>query len=344
MLKNIFLFKGKTIRELKDLNIFSYPEEIIKITDKDLIKKIIFRHDHANGAKKTPVSKINSKAPKKPNKTFKNYSLDEPISQVSNKLNIYSSCIDEKIIIGLILEKEDNPYDYKDIFSELINELVNVEKCCEFEDEIEIENFLITLFIDIRRFGEEFVKKAPQFELHYQDNFVKVFLFGIDEVGKSSLVRRLKTGEFDDNYFAPTRKFTIDYIQKEQSVLAIWDMPGQEVFRKKWLIGLQDSNIIIFMIDIANQLRFEESKREFWKIIERYELEGVPLLILGNKADLIAPSSENFESQLERVKKEVSSFFDFEKIANRKWQFNFTSVKTNFNITPVMNTIFELTA
>ena len=45
MLLNIFLFKGKIIRDLEDLNIFSYPNEIISIDDKILVNKIIKGHD-----------------------------------------------------------------------------------------------------------------------------------------------------------------------------------------------------------------------------------------------------------------------------------------------------------
>jgi small GTP-binding protein len=258
-------------------------------------------------------------------------------------LNIYSSCINEKIIIGLIFDSDDNPYDYKDIFQELLNELLNIEKICAFEDEMDIENFLITVFIDIRRFADEYIEKRPESEYQMQEVFIKAFLFGIDDVGKTSFVRRVKTGKFDDNYFMPTKKFNIDYIQVgKKGTLAWWDMPGQRTFRKKWLIGLQDSNILIYMIDIANQKRFEESKKEFWKVINRYELVGVPLLILGNKIDLIQNLDNSPQNQIQRLKKEVIENFEFDKIENRDWKLLFTSVKTNFNIDLAINTIFDL--
>jgi len=46
------------------------------------------------------------------------------------------------------------------------------------------------------------------------------------------------------------------------------------------------SNSIVFMIDITNQRRFEELKREFWDVLNNAELEGIPLLIIGNKIRL----------------------------------------------------------
>lgn len=336
MLQNIFLFKSKIFQDLKDLDIYCYPNEIIKNNNKDLVNDIICGHDKGE-------LKYNDKSYSYC-KSRNHYKIDIPVAQIINNLNIYTSCINGNILIGLIFDNEDNPYDYKIIFGELLNELLNNGEGYYFDDEIEIDNLLLSMFIDIRRFGDEVLEKPSEIEYYYQkETFFKVFLFGIDEVGKSTLVRWLKTGEFNENFFTPTRKFNIEYIlAEEKGLLAFWDMPGQKIFRKKWLKGLQDSNIIIYMIDIANQRRFEESKREFWNIINRSELTGIPLLIIGNKIDLIKYSDDNFDDQLENLKLELSDYFDFNNIKNREWLFLFTSVKTNFNMENLIQTIFHL--
>lgn len=334
MLHNIFLFKGK--KDLEDLNIYCYPKEIINVNNKLLVNNIIKGHDQGKiNDRKESLSSC---------KNLNHYKIDKPVALYINDYNIYTSCIDEDIIIGLIFEDDDNPYDYKDIFEELLCELLNNGNGYSFEEEMEIDNLLISMFIDLRRYGDEVVEKTPELEFYYQkEAFFKVFLFGIDEVGKTSFVRRLKTGEFNDNYFTPTRKFNIEYIQAEdKGLLAVWDMPGQELFRSKWLKGLQDSNIIVYMIDIANQRRFKESKKELWKILNNNELNGIPLLILGNKSDIIKYSDENYETQLQNLKEEVIDYFDFEKVENRNWKFIFTSVKTNHNIEKTVQTIFDL--
>jgi len=334
LIHNIFLFKGK--KDLEDLNIYCYPKEIINVNNKLLVNNIIKGHDQG---------KINDrKESLSSSKNLNHYKIDKPVALYINDYNIYTSCIDEDIIIGLIFEDDDNPYDYKDIFEELLCELLNNGNGYSFEEEMEIDNLLISMFIDLRRYGDEVVERTPEIEFYYQkEAFFKVFLFGIDEVGKTSFVRRLKTGEFNDNYFTPTRKFNIEYIQAEdKGLLAVWDMPGQELFRSKWLKGLQDSNIIVYMIDIANQRRFKESKKELWKILNNHELNGIPLLILGNKSDIIKYSDENYETQLQNLKEEVIDYFDFEKVENRNWKFIFTSVKTNHNIEKTVQTIFDL--
>ncbi|MFX1376944.1 MAG: ADP-ribosylation factor-like protein [Promethearchaeota archaeon] len=334
MLNNIFLFKGK--KELEDLNIYCYPKDIIDIQDKILVNNIIKGHEQqklADNKESLPACKISN-----------HYQIDKPVAQYINNFNIYTTCIDEDIIIGLIFEEEDNPYDYQDIFEEVICELINNGNGYCFDEEIDIDNLLISMFIDLRRYGDEVVEKTLEIEYFYEkEAFFKVFLFGIDEVGKTSFVRRLKTGKFNDNYFTPTKKFNIEYIQEEEKgLLAIWDMPGQQSFRSKWLKGLQGSNIIVYMIDIANQRRFEESKREFWKILDKKELDGIPLLVLGNKSDLVKHSVDAYEAQLQNLKEEVFAFFDFKKIKYRNWKFLFTSVKTNYNIEETVQLIFDL--
>ncbi|GAG98052.1 unnamed protein product, partial [marine sediment metagenome] len=283
-------------KDLEDLNIYCYPKEIINVNNKLLVNNIIKGHDQGKiNDRKESLSSC---------KNLNHYKIDKPVALYINDYNIYTSCIDEDIIISLIFEDDDNPYDYKDIFEELLCELLNNGNGYSFEEEMEIDNLLISMFIDLRRYGDEVVEKTPEIEFYYQrEAFFKVFLFGIDEVGKTSFVRRLKTGEFNENYFTPTRKFNIEYIQEEErGLLAVWDMPGQELFRSKWLKGLQDSNIIVYMIDIANQRRFKESKEELWKILNNNELNGIPLLILGNKSDIIKYSDENYETQLQNLK------------------------------------------
>ncbi|MFX0048583.1 MAG: ADP-ribosylation factor-like protein, partial [Candidatus Hermodarchaeota archaeon] len=326
MLLKIFLFKRKNSHDLNNLDIYSYPEDIDKKQNHEIVLKIIHGHDHGSLIKLRGETTECSKNSNEKMKNANPFVISSPISQVIGDQNIFTICVNSEMLIGLIFEKDDNPFDYKEIFEDLTNELLNTEKCCSFKDEMEIENFLITIFIDIKRFGDETLEEALEVSFQPSGFFTKVFLFGIDDVGKTSFTRRLKTGQYKDNFFTPNKKFNIEYIQREDSLLSIWDSPGQSSFRERWLLGLQDSNIIIYMIDVANQLRFEESKSEFWKIINQNEVKDVPLLILGNKIDLINHSNHQNYEILERTKKEIIQFFEFDKLENSNWEFIFTSV------------------
>jgi small GTP-binding protein len=342
VLSKIFLLKRKNSHDLNNLDIYSYPEDIDKKENNEFVLKIIHGHDHGS-----PIEPCNEKSKIHKNLNNENhytnpFVISSPISQIIGDQNIFTICLNSEMLIGLIFEKEDNPLDYKEIFEDLSNELLNTEKSCFFKDEMEIENFLITLFIDIKRFGDETLEKASDVSFQPSGLFTKVFLFGIDDVGKTSLTRRIKTGLYSDNFFTPSKRFNIEYIQRENGFLSIWDSPGQSTFRERWLLGLQDSNIIIYMIDVANQLRFEESKREFWKIFTQNEFKDIPLLILGNKIDLINHNIYDSNESLERTRNEIIEFFEFEKLENSNWKFVFTSVKTIYNIEKALNTIFTL--
>ena len=151
MLSKIFLLKRKNSHDLNRFDIYSYPEDIEGDNNKDIVSKIIYGHDHGSliehcgeSVKKLDDSNgINNKS--------NLFEIGSPIPQIIGDQNIYTMCINSQMLIGLIFEKEDNPFDYKEIFEDLSNELLNTEKSCSFEDEMEIENFLITIFIDIKR-------------------------------------------------------------------------------------------------------------------------------------------------------------------------------------------------
>ena len=120
-------------------------------------------------------------------------------------------------------------------------------------------------------------------------------------------------------------------------------MPGNLTLRNSWLYGIQDSNILIYMIDIANQRSFKESKEEFWNIADREEVKGIPIIVIGNKVDLLNLNHQSKEEQLTRTKKELMDYFEFNKLEDRSWHFIFSSVKTNYNVPNIIDSIFQLT-
>jgi len=318
VLSKIFLLKRKNSNDLTNLDIYSYPEDINKKDNKDIVLKIIQGHDQESLENNCRDNLKSERVVNSTQDKSNPFLIGNPVSQLIGNQNLYTICINGEMLIGLVFEKEDNPYDYREIFVD------------------------ITLFIDIKRFGDETLEKVHDISFHPSGLFTKVFLFGIDEVGKSSFTRRIKTGKFNDNFFTPNKRFNIEYIQRQDGLLSIWDSPGQNTFRDRWLLGLQDTNIIIYMVDVANQLRFDESKTEFWKIFNENDLQDIPLLILGNKIDLINHNDSNNDEQLKRTEKEIIDFFEFDSLQHNNWEFVFTSVKTSYNIEKVLDTIFTL--
>jgi small GTP-binding protein len=126
----------------------------------------------------------------------------------------------------------------------------------------------------------------------------KIFLFGIDNAGKTSLSQALRLGKANpDNQ--PTKAFDVtDMILKdfEKKVeFKIWDAPGQTSFRKTWGRGMDSANIMVFVLDTADKDRFQEAKQVLLQVTNDLETRNVPLLFLYHKMDLVA-AKENLKS------------------------------------------------
>jgi small GTP-binding protein len=264
--------------------------------------------------------------------------------QIINEYAIYSVFIPKNGIICLIFDKEDNPYDYHKEFEESLNVFV-FPKILSFMVSVnsELATALISIFIDIRgkslllledsKYHVEEVQLQEQ--LDNQEKIAKLFLYGIDNAGKSSFMRYLKTdGKFDHNYFPPTKKFVIHKIVIEKNIkLIFWEMPGQSNFRRVWLRGVQDSNLLIFMLDGADKERYMEAKGAFWSMITRPEVRDVPVLFIVNKIDLM----EN-EQDLKNIEKDFSLF----DLKDRKWKIIFTSCVNKKGIKDVLSWIAQI--
>ena len=59
---------------------------------------------------------------------------------------------------------------------------------------------------------------------------IKVFVFGLDNAGKTSLLKYLKEEEVVDDP-SPTREFDVIKLVIENQNFFIWDAPGQVKYR-----------------------------------------------------------------------------------------------------------------
>jgi small GTP-binding protein len=257
---------------------------------------------------------------------------------------VYSCYLPSNKIICLVFNKNDNPYDYTRDIEDAISVFIytNLDEFHILPDE-EIETALMSVYIDIRSrsliLNEDCSFFLNQNELRERlnadgmDKVIKVFLYGIDNVGKSSFMRYLKTGKFDLDYFAPTKKFIVHRISLPQGYRIItWEMPGQKSFRRVWLRGVQDSNILLFMLDASDEERFIEARRAFWSIVSHYEMKNVPVLFIANKVDLVENQSKLGE---------IEPFFSLPELKDRKWSIKFTSLVTKEGIKEVIDWITE---
>ncbi len=164
----------------------------------------------------------------------------------------------------------------------------------------------------------------------------KLFLFGIDCAGKTSLSQALRTGKVNpDNQ--PTKAFDIsDMIMKDfdkDTEFKIWDAPGQTSFRKTWGRGMDSANMMIFVLDTADKKRYDEAKKVLLQVTNDMETRNVPLLVLFHKMDL--PESQT-------NLKEARETFNTSLFSERKVYMLETSVKDAKTVNVVKKTIGKI--
>ncbi|EAS03157.1 ADP-ribosylation factor(Arf)/Arf-like (Arl) small GTPase family protein (macronuclear) [Tetrahymena thermophila SB210] len=119
----------------------------------------------------------------------------------------------------------------------------------------------------------------------------KILFLGLDNAGKTTLLRRLKDGrlvQHDPTLGSHTEELVLGNIR-----FKAFDLGGHEAVRKTWKNYFASIDGIVYLVDSSDRARFEESRIEFNKIIQTKELEKVPIVILGNKIDIQGAASED---------------------------------------------------
>ena len=112
----------------------------------------------------------------------------------------------------------------------------------------------------------------------------KMLLLGLDNAGKTTLLQKLKTGNFMQ--FEPSKTYQICDLTIEGIHFSAFDLGGHDIARQSWSDYYVNANAIVFMVDAAATDRFAEAKEELDKLLSDENLAKVPFLILGNKVDL----------------------------------------------------------
>ncbi|MHA1339431.1 MAG: ADP-ribosylation factor-like protein [Promethearchaeota archaeon] len=247
-------------------------------------------------------------------------------------------------LMGLVFEKTDDPSLYmEDLEADLeLFVYLNLKNFNNSRDSV-IETVLSSIFVDMRSvfhlksdeiihiLNPSFIRS--QLEEYYKSKFIKVYIYGLDNAGKSSLMRFIKTGNFDHNYFLPTKRYAIHKLILPNNVrIACWEMPGQKIFRKSWIRSLKGTDLLVFVLDSADRKRFQEAKDAFWSIAERSEVRDKPIVFIANKIDLVENKKEL---------NEIEEYFSLNELSERKWTLKFISLVTKEGIKELIKWIAD---
>lgn len=141
--------------------------------------------------------------------------------------------------------------------------------------------------------------------------FYKVLLVGLDFAGKTSILRILEGNYSDLDQIKPT----LGRERTEWDILGFkiinWDLGGQEQYRKEHLTNqvLMDTNLLIYVVDVQDDDRFEEASSYFKDLLEAFEQHTIrcPVLLCIHKLDPNIAEDPELKENLERITDQLSS-------------------------------------
>ena len=142
----------------------------------------------------------------------------------------------------------------------------------------------------------------------------KIILIGNTGVGKTSIFRKLSTGEFSDTNISTIGvekktfyiNFKDDKNDKKIINVSLFDTAGQEKFRSITLNYFKGSDGILLIYDITNRITFENVGMWIDSINEAIGSNNneskFQIILIGNKSDLIGQNGLKREVEEEEAK------------------------------------------
>uniref|UniRef100_A0A8C9UF37 ARF like GTPase 8B n=1 Tax=Serinus canaria TaxID=9135 RepID=A0A8C9UF37_SERCA len=107
-----------------------------------------------------------------------------------------------------------------------------------------------------------------------------------------------QSGQFSEDMI-PTVGFNMRKVTKGNVTIKIWDIGGQPRFRSMWERYCRGVNAIVYMVDAADRDKIEASRNELHNLLDKPQLQGIPVLVLGNKRDL--PNALDEKQLIEKI-------------------------------------------
>ncbi|KAF8406200.1 hypothetical protein HHK36_008285 [Tetracentron sinense] len=113
---------------------------------------------------------------------------------------------------------------------------------------------------------------------------MELSLIGLQNAGKTSLVNAIATGGYSEDMI-PTVGFNMRKVTKGNVTIKLWDLGGQPRFRSMWERYCRAVSAIVYVVDAADHDNLAISRSELHDLLNKPSLNGIPLLVLGNKID-----------------------------------------------------------
>jgi len=137
----------------------------------------------------------------------------------------------------------------------------------------------------------------------------KLLLIGLDNGGKSSILAALQDRFSIIKSLLPTKGVKRERLDFFGYPIISWDLGGQIQYREKYYFNKPENfftevDLLLYVIDIQDPERFEESAQYFTKVLESLEdlEESAPVLIVLHKSDQDFRKTLEWQQNVREVK------------------------------------------
>ncbi|XP_028767236.1 ADP-ribosylation factor-like protein 8a isoform X2 [Neltuma alba] len=155
---------------------------------------------------------------------------------------------------------------------------------------------------------------------------MELSLIGLQNAGKTSLVNAIATGGYSEDMI-PTVGFNMKKVTKGNVTIKLWDLGGQPRFRSMWERYCRAVSVIVYVVDAADQENLPVSKSELHDLLSKPSLNGIPVLIVGNKIDKPEALSQQ----------DLTEQMDLKSLTNREVCCFMVSCKNSTNVDTVVD-------
>ncbi|MFX1275800.1 MAG: PAS domain S-box protein [Promethearchaeota archaeon] len=172
---------------------------------------------------------------------------------------------------------------------------------------------------EVKNLFDSFYKTIPKESVMYERKDAKILVFGLSQAGKTTIMNSIRKEM--SNRTLPTTYIDISKIVINNISMYAYDTPGQVKYRDLWTPYLKNQDGLVFVLDIYDKKQYYDARKILHNIVEMPEMEGLPLLVLFNKMDLIELDINDLKNEME-----------VEKLSNRPLKCFLTSALTNKNV------------
>jgi len=137
----------------------------------------------------------------------------------------------------------------------------------------------------------------------------RILMLGLDNSGKTTILYALKLNDLISTI--PTIGFNVESVKYKNLLLKIWDIGGQDKIRNLWCHYYNNTDALIYVIDVSDKEKLYIAKQEFYNIVNEQQLANIHILIFANKVDVLLDRKN--------IVFDIIELFELDKLTNNNW-------------------------